>query len=372
MAINTVDNRELIEKEIELIKPFLLEQHVKINRWDTDHIRCSLVTSGNKRHLRFYIDYFDAHKDNSNCTDKKCYYRYLQRVEIIYTENGEVLFFNVENKVEPETFELLKGNNTYDVNGKGTEVIFDDDEDLIIRNYLYRFRDPDIEHFRKKDGKYNLINTLGSKDNGHYINVDGNIPFDILETQDDSVIGSLYGRIYNVKEASFCGKHMFNKVISSESDLGKIGLHRYSDIIGETMRKHNLLIGEISIYIGFRSWYVITNHASVYGYLNTKGELVGDLFYYMPHLGVFRHVPVINGDYSNAINMVDKQITDYYYEIKRQKDKEAREYQIIHDAEEKEREEKCRNFFANHLNDAFGPGTKTLEYKPKEYNKKED
>lgn len=356
----------LVEKEIEKVTADLIEKGVRLDLWNTDIIRCVLTKCGDKRFLRLKIDYYDAHKDNSNVKNEKCKNRYLQVASVIFADEGEILYFDMEDKIEPKYGRPILEGNRYDSIDSKDGVLINDDEDLLIRSsYIGCDKEHNIYHFKKKDNNYELVGTVDNFDNRrHPINLP--LPFKLLKTGEDSKIGSFRGRLYDVKNACFLTETIFDEVCDS-NNLDKIGLLPFAPTLSKQMKEHNLLIGEYETRIDRYDYG--QEYIRVYAFINAHGEIVGDVFYYNISGRVFRHVPTLSEPFWQVVRRIEKIEKEYNKQKYLEERKRIEAANKRRELEKVESENRDRILVTNIIKNAFPE--KTLEYKPKEA-KKED
>ncbi len=267
-----------IEYNIELIKKHLIKMGagnaVKLNPGEKAAYEIS--KHGGIVYFKYAVEHIDSNKKRRHDIGI-----------IINDEDGNII--HEEYKFNIPANSKINRTKYYHVASHEVFAYIDDDNIIIERKEplpagVLKYDDVDLpqpvyDHYKKVDGKYVKVNTI-RRDYEMTKTIPVVIDMDLkpLKSSDGKILCQCFGKLYSITDGKCLDTPVFEKVLDAEShEIPDLGC-KYGDAckqISKIMEDNNLLIGVTKLD------YDRKNSINTLVYLDTDGDIVSDLFYYM-------------------------------------------------------------------------------------------
>ena len=348
MAKSNIDELSL-KMDVEIIKPYLTSKGYDFTSHDDlDHFAYHVARKGDVRYLSFGTGYFDGYIFG------EADYKY-DFGQIIYDINGNVLLDCLKTKSSHCRFWLGRQETYEEIESSD---IFMDDIAFITEEKISDI--PYYSIYKMEDGKYTRIGEFNQACT------------EVEKTSGGELFVNNLGRLFGVRELKFVNDLKFKDIIGVTCGAGSL---RYDinnvcsslandemkDIIVNTLKNNDVLFAYDYIYSTI--YYEEPKNATIFVFLDTKGNITGKLF--VKSEREFYSLDVSNDTYEevkkkciNKLNNIARR------EIANERRKNTRNYNL-----RRESNKQMMESITNNFNEPVEPQGVTRSLKPK--NKKQ-
>ena len=287
-----------------------------------------MIQSGDKTYIEYQIDYHNFYylrriKDEKYIESLRGVVIYNSKYEILYNKSEFVDLKNDKTGSLINTSISRFRDNTID-----NEFVLNEGNDLIIDLQGIGISYNKIYHFKLKDGKYEIVHTFTRDDHPKCDIVTLGKKINILTDANGKKYAEYYGRLYDIESSSYFNDIAFDKIYDSYSNILPSFSCDSSEQIRQIMKDNNVFLGYISKYSFLESYL---SYLNIYGYMDTKGNLVSDLIYHQKTSNEI-YPPLFSAEVKN----------DTYYETLNGIVEKNKELELKKKEEERRREEERR------------------------------